>query len=278
MKSKKGRLTFVIVLSLILIALIILICIRKSRPKYSYFQINKAFYAVDIMGYEYQKVDFNDYIDKFPMMNSVNYINLYNDMLNKKGKSLESFLSLDEVFEFYNSEFDENGEPKIMNLPPKIEDYLDWFWRHGFSKKGPKVDREKFHAIENITIGMHQLGVYSERKYTNQVSDLVIDNPIDFYIGLYVYNKHNPSSIITEEEMKEAMVGGPVEPLESFGAWVRYLGSVNLKDFQSDLQEAYKSFYLKDNPNPKIFDDLDLSEIKELVGYIETLEEQQPSE
>lgn len=278
MKSKKSRLTFVIVLSLILIALIILICIRKSRPKYGYFQINKAFYAVDIMGYEYHKVDFNDYIDKFPMMNSVNYINLYNDMLNKKGKSLESFLSLDEVFEFYNSEFDENGEPKIMNLPPKIEDYLDWFWRHGFSKKGPKVDREKFHAIENITIGMHQLGVYSERKYTNQVSDLVIDNPIDFYIGLYVYNKHNPSSIITEEEMKKAMVGGPVEPLESFGAWVRYLGSVNLKDFQSDLQEAYKSFYLKDNPNPKIFDDLDLSEIKELVEYIETMEEQQPSE
>ena len=37
--------------------------------------------------------------------------------------------------------------------------------------------------------------IYSERKYTQQLSDVEIDNYSDFYIGIYAFNKENPSEM-----------------------------------------------------------------------------------
>ena len=62
-------------------------------------------------------------------------------------------------------------------VQPKIEDYLDWFWFYGLSKKGPKIEHDKFYDVGYITNAMFELGFYSERKNTKQLSDVVVDNP-----------------------------------------------------------------------------------------------------
>ena len=269
-KSKKRRIGLIVGLSVVIIALTTVICVRKSKPRYSYLQINKAFWiggTEDTMG---KYVDANYYYDKKSLIKTAQYLNLYNDMLyNKKERSTNKYLSLDEVLDFYSSEYDENGEPRIMHLPTKIEDYLDWYWRHGLSAKGPKVDFEKAHNMAYITTAMYKLGCFSERKYTKELSDVVIDDPVAFYVGLYVYNRGKTSDFISEDEIIAAMAGESVEPLERFGNWVFYLGDISLEDFYNNMKSTYMTEYVNEYPSDNSFSDLDLSEIKKLIEYME---------
>ncbi len=270
MKSKKGRIALVIVLAIILIALIAVICIRNSNPKYSYKQINEAFFVSEYATSGDRYEDINALRSKESLKQTVQYINLYNDALNEKGKPSENALSLDEVLDFYSSEYDANGEPKIMDLPDKIESYLDWFY--GFSKKGPKIENDKFYDIGYITVAMYELGFYSERKNTQQLSDVVIDDPVKFYIDLYAYNEINPTKTITEDEVKSAMVGGPEEPLYWFGDWYSHLGIHDLERFNNRLSDVYFDSYRFDYPDAPIIAEMNLTEIQQLIEYMEALE------
>ena len=264
MKSKKVWIVLGIVLAAVIIALITVICIRKNKPKYSYYQINTAF---SLPCDKEQYVDVNYYYDKEDLIQTANLLNLYNNRLYEKGKSMEKALSLDEVLDFYSSEFDENGELRIMNLPEKIEDYLDWY------RRGPKVEFTKAHEEEYIARAMYTLGCFSERKYTNRLSDVVIDDPVAFYVGLYVYNSNNSSNMYTEDEILAAMAGGSKDILYTFGSWATYLGEYDLDAFYNKLESTYYKEYLKDYPSDKLFSDLDLSEIKQLIDYMEKSEE-----
>lgn len=272
MKSKKGRIIPVIVLAVVLIALTVVIGVRMSRPQYSYKKINKAFFITGYTGSEDRYVDVKSQQTRESLKQTVQYINLYNDMLNEKGKPTEDALSLDEVLDFYSSEFDENHEPVINHLPKKIEGYLDWFWRHGLSKKGPKITSEKFNEVGYMTCAMYELGIYSEIKNTQQLSDVVIEDPSDFYVKIYAYNEYNSSDPITEE-VKMAMVGGPKEPLRKYGYWCTHLGSVDLERFQNKMQSTYFDFYLKEYPDAPIVREMDLTEIQKLLEYMEAMEE-----
>lgn len=269
MKSKRVRITLIVILAVLLTALITVICIRKNSPKYSYKQINEAFFVSEDVNGEDRYIDVASHRTKKSLRQTVQYINLYNDMLNEKGKPPKEALSLDEVLDFYSSEYDENNEPVIKNLPTKIEDYLDWFWFYGLSKKGPTIEHDKFYDVGYITSAMFELGFYSERKNTKQLSDVVVDNPVDFYVAIYAYNKYNPSEPITEDEVKEAMVGGPIEPLERYGYWCTHLGAYDLKRFQNQLQAVYFDSYRIDYPDAPIVDEMDLTEIQRLIEYME---------
>lgn len=273
MKSKKGRIVFIAIMAIVFITLITVICIRMNKPKYSYKQINEAFFVSYVAKGEDRYVDVRSNCSKKSLNQTVQYINLYNDELNEKGRPSNDALSLDEVLDFYDREFDENGKPVINNLPEKIEDYLDWFWFHGLSKKGPKIEDEKFYDVGYITTAMYELGFYSERKNTQQISDVIIGDPVDFYVKIYVYNTYNPSELITEEEVKSAMVGGPEEPLKRYGYWHTHLGSVDLKRFNNKMESTYFETYRKDYPDAPIVGEMDVDEIKQLIEYMEALEE-----
>ena len=273
MKIKKGRIASVVIPVLVLSALITVICIRSSKPRYDYDQINRAFQIHGLISGDDQYVDAN-LISRERLARTALYLNLYNDRLSEKGKPAEDALSIDEVLDFYSSEYDGDGEPVINNLPPKIEDYLDWYWFHGLSKKSPDIDNDTFHEAGNVTAAMFGLGVYSERKNTQQVSDVVIDDPVDFFVNLYVYNMGNPSEMITEDEVKAAMVGGSEELLDRFGSWYRYIGSSSIDSFYSRLNTTYyKSSYRTDHPDAPFVSDMDVDEIRQLIDYMESLEE-----
>ena len=264
----------VIIIALILLTVLfaVAIVVFCNKPRYNYQQINEALFVNGFAEEEGSYVDVKSQRTKKSLRQTVQYINIYNDMLNEKGRPSEDALSLDEVLDFYSREFDENGEPVINNLPGKIEDYLDWFWTYGLSKKGPKIEHDKFYDIGYITNAMFELGFYSERKNTQQISDVVIDDPVDFYIKIYAYNEYNQSEMITEDEIKAAMVGGPKEPLEQYGYWCTHLGVYDLKRFNNKIESTYFESYHKDYPEAPIVGEMDLDEIKQLIEYMEALE------
>lgn len=272
MKSKKGWIAVTILLGLGFVALITIICVRKSKPKYNYARINDAFWISEWVEDDTHYVDVKSQIYRSNLRRTAWYINLYNDELAEKGRPLEDALSLDEVLDFYSSEYDENKEPKINNLPEKIEDYLDWYY--GLFRRGPKLDEDKSREESNISIVMFALGVYSERKNTQQTADVVIDNPVDFYLGIYVYNTKNPSEMITEDELLLAMAGGPKESLIRFGEWLldpAKAASAYIEDSRSRLEDVYES-YLADYPDAPSLDEMDSKELQQLVEYMENSE------
>ncbi len=277
MKSKKLWITLGIIFAVVLIVLTTVFCIRMRKPKYSYAQINEAFWIGVIGEDKYHYVDINSRLPQFNE-DTAWIINLYNDHLIENGKTSEDFLSLDEVLDFYSSEYDENGKPKINNLPKKIEKYLDWYYRP--FKRFPKVDEELAKKESTISCAMFGLGVYSERKYTQQLSDVKIDDYWKFYTGIYVFNKNHPSEMITEDEIKMAMVGGPQESLIRFGEWFIYLdGEDTVSEYKLDLYVAYKhysedkyGYYSDDDPNVS-YHDLGPTEIKQFLEYIESTKE-----
>ncbi len=269
MKTKKGWIVFGIVLAAVLVAGIACICIRMSRPKYSYKQINVAFFVAS--GEEdadaYMNVRAHRTLES--LKQTVQYINLYNDMLDAKGKPADRHLSLEDVLAFYDSEYEADGEPRLMHLPKQIEGYLDWFWRHGFSKKGPKLDQDTFYEVGYITTAMYELGCYSEKKNTQQVADVVTADPVKFYVDLHVYNEINPTQPVTEDEIKAAMVGGPAEPLVRFGTWYTGLGLYDLKRFDNRLSSYYYDTYYPEHPDAPVIGEMDLAELQQLIACME---------
>ena len=268
MKSKKLWITLGIIFAAVLIVLVTVFCIRMRKPKYSYAQINEAFLYRKYGEYQNQYVDMNS---RSPQFNDDTawLINLYNDYLIEKGKPSEDYLTLDEVLEFYSSEYDENGNPKINNLPKKIEKYLDWYYRP--FRRFPKVNEELAQKESTINCAMFGLGVYSERKYTQQLSDVKIDDYWKYYTGIYAFNKNNPSEMITEDEIKLAMVGGPQESLIRFGEWFIYLdGEEKINRYNNDLARAYV-YYSEENPDTPSFFDMNPNEIQQLIEYMESM-------
>lgn len=274
MKSKKGWTAVAILLGLGLVALITIICVRKSNPQYNYARINDAFWISGWVEDDTHYVDVKSQIYRSNLRRTAWFINLYNDELAEKGRPLEDALSLDEVIDFYSSEYDENKEPRINNLPVKIEDYLDWYY--GLFRKGPRLDEDKASEESKISIVMFALGVYSERKNTQQTADVVIDNPVDFYLGIYVYNTRNPSEMITEDEILLAMAGGPKESLIRFGEWFldpATAASAFIEDFYYQLVDEYCASYSNIHPDAPKVHDMDLNEIRQLVECMEKKEE-----
>ena len=268
MKSKKLWITLGIIFAAVLIVLATVFCIRMRKPKYSYARINEAFWIGVIGEDKYHYVDINSLLPQFNRQTAW-LINLYNDHLIEKGKPSEDYLSLDEVLDFYSSEYDENGKPKINNLPKKIEKYLDWYYRP--FRRFPKVDEELADKESTISFAMFGLGVYSERKYTQQLSDVEINDYLKYYTGIYAFNKYNSSEMITEDEIKLAMVGGPQEPLVRFGEWFLFMdGEDKIEKYKFDLVGAYVD-YLEDNPDLPDFNDLNPTEILQLIEYMESM-------
>lgn len=268
MKSKKLWIALSIIFAVVLIVLTTVFCIRIRKPKYSYAQINEAFLYRKYGEYQNQYVDMNS---RSPQFNDDTawLINLYNDYLIEKGKPSEDYLTLDEVLEFYSSEYDENGNPKINNLPKKIEKYLDWYYRP--FRRFSKVNEELAQKESTINCAMFGLGVYSERKYTQQLSDVKIDDYWKYYTGIYVFNKNHPSEMITEDEIKMAMVGGPQESLIRFGEWFIYLdGEEKINRYNNDLARAYV-YYSEENPDTPSFFDMNPNEIQQLIEYMESM-------
>ena len=279
MKSKRLRITLIILLAVVLLVLTAVICIRKSRPKYSYEQINLAFGMSNYVAENIPYYDFETIIKSDRLYSTIAYLNIYNSELYEKGKP-EKVLTYDEVCDFYSSEYDENGEPKINNLPKKIEDYVDWYYgfggkyanifRHWFGGLS-KYDYTETHKEYVLAVAMVDLGYYSERKNTKQLSDADIDNPLDFYIGLYAYNKKHPSAMISEDEIKMAFVGGPIEPLVLFADW-NFYGLGDPKTFAlTDLYGAY-SYYVEEHPDAPEIEDMDAAEIQQLIEYMDSRE------
>ena len=40
-------------------------------------------------------------------------------------------ISIDDVFDYLSSEYNENGELAVLHMPENIEAYIDWFWSGG---------------------------------------------------------------------------------------------------------------------------------------------------
>ena len=277
MKSKRLRITLIILLAVVLLVLTAVICIRKSKPKYSYEQINVAFGMSPSVAEDIPYYDFETLAKSERLYSPIAYLNIYNSELYEKGKP-EKVLTYDEVCDFYSSEYDENGEPKINNLPKNIEDYVDWYygflgkynnylcrWFGGLSK----YDTIEIRQQHVLAVAMVDLGYYSERKNSKQLSDADIDNPFDFYIGLYAYNKKHPSAMISEDEIKMAFVGGPIEPLVLFGDW-NFDGLGDPKTFAlTDLYGAY-SYYVEEHPDAPEIEDMNATEIQQLIEYMDS--------
>ena len=276
-KSKKIWIALGIISAIVLIVLTTVFFIFLRKPNYSYAQINDAFWISTHDGNNNQYVDINSRVHGKNLRKTAWFINLYNDYLIEKGKPLEDCLSLDEVLDFYSSENYKNGNPIINNLPKKIENYLSWYY--GPFRKFPKLDEDLTEKEAMISYAMFNLGVYSERKYTQQLSDVEIDNYSDFYIGIYAFNKENPSEMITEDEIKMAMVGGPQEPLVRFGEWFVYKGGEDklTYDYGCDLYVEYVNYckdkygyYSDDDPDISFYD-MEPNEIKQFFEYLESM-------
>lgn len=269
MKSKKVWIRTAIVVALI--ALTAVICIRIFKPKYNYKLINEALGITSLIDDKAQYVDVKAHIYRSSLWRTVGYLNIYNEELIEKGKPSESALSLDEVIDFYGSEFDENGEPRIDSLPDKIEDYLDWYY--GLFGRARRIERDKLHEESVLVNAIFGMGVYSEIKNTNRLSDVVIDEPFKFCTCIYLYNKLHPTAMITEDEIEAALAGGPQEPLTRFADWYYLFGDHGRDDFiHGDLHYAYVS-YSEQHPDSPRFEDMDLTELHELFEYMETMED-----
>ncbi len=269
MKSK--NVWMIIAGAAVLIVLTTVICIRMSKPKYNYKQINEAFFITSLIDDDARYVDVKSQIYRMNLWRTAGYLNIYNEELIEKGKTSESALSLEEVIDFYSSEFDENGEPRIDNLPDKIEDYLDWYY--GLFGRARRIERDKLHEESVLVNAIFGMGVYSEIKNTKQLSDVVIDEPVKFGACIYLYNKLHPTEMITEDEMKTALAGGSQEPLTRFADWYYLFGNHGRDDFiHGDLFYAYAS-YSEQHPDSSEFEDMDLTELHKLFEYMETMED-----
>lgn len=65
------------------------------------------------------------------------------------------------------------------------------------------------------------------------------------------------------------MVGGPKEPLERYGYWCTHLGFHDLERFYNQLSEVYFDSYRIDYPDAPILREMDLTEIQQLIEYME---------
>lgn len=109
------------------------------------------------------------------------------------------------------------------------------------------------------------------------VNDLLGSAQIEFLIscnGIKDDNRKNGMRselwmLVCKDEVKEAMVGGPIEPLERYGYWCTHLGAYDLKRFQNQLQTVYFDSYRIDYPDAPIVDEMDLTEIQRLIEYME---------
>lgn len=275
MKSKKVRLSLLIILATLFIVIISLVFIRICAPKYNYTKINKALGISDWVDDYTPYADFESRIMREHLFFSpIVYLNLYNDELVEKGKPLEDALSLDEVRDFYSSENDKTGNIRIKSLPKKLEDYVDWYYGfYGIFGGIKNYDTITIVQEQYLTSSAMGLGFYSERKNTQNISDAVIDDPINFYINIYVYNKKNPSKTITEDEVKMALVGGSKNPLILFSNWYcTSMGEDSVNSFCLGMYQAYPS-YLIEHPDAPEISEMDLNEIQQLIEYMESIEE-----
>lgn len=58
----------------------------------------------------------------------VNEKNLIINLASYKDSNVDSGITLEEVKDFLSSEFDENGNPKILTPPDNISNYIFWYW------------------------------------------------------------------------------------------------------------------------------------------------------
>lgn len=274
MKSRERRIVVVALLVAVLVLLGTLLYMLLRKRHYNYKQINVAFMMTEHTDDDAQYVDIT-HVYRKNLRRTAWFINMYNDELAEDGKPAEDALSLDEVIDFYSSEYDENGDARIDHLPTKIQNYLDWYY--GFSRTGPRLEDSWAKEEDEITFAMFALGCYSERKNTQQISDVVINDPEDFYTGIYVYNQRRPSEMITEDEVKMAMAGGPKEPLIRFGKWLldpACLAQKYIEHFQRELSMTYVRSYLSEHPGAPEISEMDETEIQQLIAYhLETVEE-----
>ena len=274
MNSRKRRIVVVALLVAVLVLLGTLLYMLLRKRHYNYKQINVAFMMTEHTDDDAQYVDIA-HVYRKNLRRTTWFINMYNDELAEDGKPAEDALSLDEVIDFYSSEYDENGDARIDHLPTKIQNYLDWYY--GFSRTGPRLEDSWAKEEDEITFAMFALGCYSERKNTQQISDVVINDPENFYTGIYVYNQRRPSEMITEDEVKMAMAGGPKEPLIRFGKWLldpACAAQDYIEHFQRELSMTYVRSYLSEHPGAPEISEMDETEIQQLIAYhLETVEE-----